>query len=302
MSVNRKIGADAIMAKGWLGAHKWLLLRRVTQLGILSLFLLGPLAGIWIVKGNLAYSLTLNTLPLTDPYVLLQSLLAGHVPEKLALIGVVIVIGFYALAGGRAYCAWVCPVNMVTDSAAWLRHRFGIKSGARFSRSTRYWILAMTLILALATGTIAWEMINPVSMLHRGLIFGLGTAWAIILAVFLFDLFVSPDGWCGHLCPVGAFYSLIGKTSLVRVNALQRAACNDCMDCFVICPEPQVIKPALKGAAKGIGPLITSANCTNCGRCIDVCSKDVFGFVLRFNNKAENSAPQGKAAALGNRS
>jgi ferredoxin-type protein NapH len=132
VSANGKIGADAIAAKGWLRAHKWLLLRRVSQLGILALFLLGPLAGIWIVKGNLAYSLTLDTLPLSDPYVLLQSLLTGHMPEKLALIGVAIVIGFYALVGGRAYCAWVCPVNMVTDSAAWLRHRFGIKSGARF--------------------------------------------------------------------------------------------------------------------------------------------------------------------------
>ena len=301
MSASKKIGADAIMAKGWLGANKWLLLRRISQLGILALFLLGPLAGMWIVKGNLAYSLTLDTLPLSDPYVLLQSLLTGHMPEKLALIGAAIVVGFYALAGGRAYCAWVCPVNMVTDTAAWLRRHFGIKSGARFSRTTRYWILAMTLVLALGSGTIAWEMLNPVSMLHRGLIFGLGTAWIIILAVFLFDLFVSPDGWCGHLCPVGACYSLIGKTSLVRIRAAQRAACNDCMDCFVVCPEPQVIKPALKGAAKRLGPVITSANCTNCGRCIDVCSKEVFGFGLRFNNKADNNAPQGETAALGNR-
>ncbi|MFA5241192.1 MAG: quinol dehydrogenase ferredoxin subunit NapH [Sulfuricella sp.] len=301
MSADKKMGADAVMAKGWLAAHKWLLLRRATQLGILALFLLGPLAGIWFVKGNLAYSLTLDFLPLADPYVLLQSLLTGHVPEKLAFTGGAIVIGFYILAGGRSYCSWVCPVNMVTDFAAWLRRRFGIKSGARFSRQTRYWMLAMTLVLAGATGTIAWEMLNPVSMLHRGLIFGLGTAWAIILAVFLFDLFISPDGWCGHLCPVGAFYSLMGKTSLLRVNAARRAACNDCMDCFVVCPEAQVIKPALKGAAKGLGPVITAANCTNCGRCIDVCSKEVFRFGFRFINKADNNAPQGETTALGNR-
>jgi ferredoxin-type protein NapH len=32
----------------------------------------------------------------------------------------------------------------------------------------------------------------------------------------------------------------------------------------------------LKGAAKGVGPEILSPNCSNCGRCIDVCSKDVF--------------------------
>jgi hypothetical protein len=47
------------------------------------LFLLGPWFGLWIVKGNLAFSYTLNFLPLADPYVILQSLLAGQIPERL---------------------------------------------------------------------------------------------------------------------------------------------------------------------------------------------------------------------------
>jgi ferredoxin-type protein NapH len=281
VSAAKRIGADAIAEKGWLASHKWLILRRSSQLAILALFLVGPLAGLWLVKGNLAYSLTLDTLPLTDPYVLLQSLLAGHIPEKLALIGVAIVLTFYFLVGGRVYCSWVCPVNMVTDAAAWLRARLGIKGGAHISRKLRYWVLGMTLSLAAFTGTIAWELVNPVSMLHRGLIFGIGMAWTIVLAVFLLDLFVSANAWCGHVCPVGAFYSLLGKWSPLRVSAAKREACNDCMDCFAVCPEPQVIRPALKGAKQNVGPAILSPNCTNCGRCIDVCSKDVFRFGLR---------------------
>ncbi|GAB3553795.1 quinol dehydrogenase ferredoxin subunit NapH [Noviherbaspirillum agri] len=280
-----KVGADALAAKGWLGAHKWLLMRRFTQLAILALFLLGPLAGVWIVKGNLSYSLTLDTLPLADPFVLLQSVLAGNVPEKLALIGVAIVVAFYFVVGGRVYCSWVCPVNMVTDTAAWLRRRLGIKEGARLSRNTRYWMLAMTLVLAAATGAVAWELVNPVSMLHRGLIFGIGMAWAIVLAIFLFDLFVMNRGWCAHVCPMGAFYSLIGKRSVIRISAVKRSACNDCMDCYKVCPEPQVISPALNGEKKGVGPVILSGSCTNCARCIDVCSKDVFKFGMCFNNQ-----------------
>ena len=281
MSAARKTGANASDEKGWLASHKWLILRRTSQIAILALFLIGPLAGLWIVKGNLAYSLILNTLPLADPYILLQSLLAGHIPEKMALIGVAIVLAFYFLVGGRVYCSWVCPVNMVTDAAAWLRGRFNIKGGAHISRKLRYWVLGMTLVLAAVTGTIAWELINPVSMLHRGLIFGIGMAWAIVLAVFLLDLFVSANAWCGHVCPVGAFYSLLGKWSPLRISAAKREACNDCMDCYAVCPEPQVIKPALKGAKQNVGPAILSPNCTNCGRCIDVCSKDVFRFGLR---------------------
>ncbi len=287
MSLNahqKRTGQEAIEEKGWLIAHKWLILRRLSQFSILGLFLLGPLAGIWIVKGNLNYSYTLDLLPLSDPYVALQSLFAGHVPEKLGLVGVAIVLVFYFLVGGRVYCSWVCPINVVTDAAGWLRDRLGIKGSSSLSRQTRYWILGMTLAGSAMTGVVLWELINPVSMLHRGLIFGLGAAWTIVLVIFLFDLFVMNRGWCGRLCPVGAFYSLLGRWSPVRVSAAKRTACNDCMDCFEICPEPQVIRPALKGEGKGVGPVILAPNCTNCGRCIDVCSKGVFSFALRSSN------------------
>ena len=261
---------------------RWLILRRVSQFGLLGLFLAGPMFGLWVIKGNLNYSYTLNTLPLTDPLVMLQSLATSHVPERNALLGFGIVVAFYLLAGGRAFCAWVCPLNLVTDAASFLRRRFGMRDGARLSRQTRYWIFAMTLVLATLTGTIAWELVNPVSMLHRGLVFGIGAGWMVVLAVFLFDLFVVNRGWCGRLCPVGACYSLLGRYSVARVTARHRDACNDCMDCYAVCPEPQVISLPLKGAARGASPLITSPNCTNCGRCIDVCSKNVFSFTTRF--------------------
>lgn len=280
------VGADAVRIKGWFGARRWLIARRVVQAAILALFLAGPLAGFWIVKGNLNFSYSLDMLPLTDPYVLLQSVLSGHLPENKALIGAAIVTVFYLIVGGRVYCAWVCPMNVVTDLAAWLRRQLGIRTNAHLSRHLRYWLLVTTLVLALVTGMIAWELINPVSMLHRGLIFGIGAAWAFVTVVFLFDLFVARNGWCGHVCPVGAFYSLLGRFAWIRVAAVRRAQCNDCADCLAICPEPQVITPALKGEAKGISPVILAANCTNCGRCIDVCSKDVFELGSRVNGAA----------------
>lgn len=284
-------GREAIAEKGWLTAHKWLLARRAAQLFFIGLFLVGPLTGFWIVKGNIASSLVLDILPLTDPFIAVQSFLAGHIPETTALIGAVIVLATYALIGGRVYCSWVCPVNIVTDVSHWLRRRLDLKGGgARFSRGTRYWVMAMVLAAAAATGTIAWELVNPVTILYRGLIFGMGAAWLVVLAVFLFDLFVSTRGWCGFLCPVGAFYSLPATVSVLRVSAARRAACNDCMDCFAVCPEPHVITPALRGEDKQEGPVILSPNCTNCGRCIDVCAPNVFEFTTRFNNKVKSKA------------
>jgi ferredoxin-type protein NapH len=281
MQNNGYPGQSAIQEQGWLKAHKWLLLRRASQLGLLGLFLLGPWAGVWIVEGNLSASMTLGVLPLTDPMLLLQSAASGVWPVLSGFIGALIVLAFYALVGGRVFCSWVCPINLVTDLAVWLRRRFDLRTTSRLSRNLRYWVLGVVLFLPAITGVIAWEAVNPVSMAHRGLFFGMGWAWTLILAVFLFDLLVARHGWCGHLCPVGAFYGLIGAKAQVRVSAYQRERCDDCMDCFNICPEPQVIKPALKGAKEGLGPVILDINCTNCGRCIDVCSMDVFRFGTR---------------------
>ncbi len=289
-----KLGEESIRVKGWLGAHKWLLLRRLSQLSILALFLAGPLLGVWIVKGNLAASMTLDVLPLTDPHVLLQSVLSGVTPELSAVLGVVIVLVFYFLVGGRVYCSWVCPVNMITDLASWLRRKLGIRTTSQISRNARYWMLGMTLVLPLVvSGGIVWELVNPVSMMFRGIVFGMGAAWIILLAVFLFDLLMAKDGWCGHLCPVGAFYNLVGRKSLLRVSAVNRQACDDCNECFAVCPEPQVIRPALKGASKGLGPVILSSDCTNCGRCIDICGKYVFAYGGRHAIEASVKSTEG---------
>jgi ferredoxin-type protein NapH len=277
--------------RGWFDRQRWLFARRAAQLFFLGLFLAGPWAGLWLVKGTLASSLTLGLLPLSDPYILLQSLAAGHLTGTSALIGAAIIVAVYAVIGGRVYCAWVCPVNIVTDAAHWLRRRLALDKGWQPNRNTRFWVLAMTLVVSWLTGSVVWELVNPVTMLHRGLLFGMGFAWTVVGAVFVFDLVVSRRGWCGHLCPVGAFYGLVGAAAVLRVSAAGRARCNDCMDCFVVCPEPHVIAPSLNGAARGIGPVIAHRDCTNCGRCIDVCSKRVFRFAARRDGREEVLPP-----------
>lgn len=50
-------------------------------------------------------------------------------------------------------------------------------------------------------GIAAFEFVSPISMLHRGIVFGMGFGWSAIAMIFLFDLFVLKNGWCGHVCP-----------------------------------------------------------------------------------------------------
>jgi ferredoxin-type protein NapH len=295
MKVERIPGRDAIERRGWWHAHRYLFLRRLTQTALLASFLTGPLLGVWIFKGTLASSVLLDRVPLTDPLVLLQQLTTRHAPEATAFTGVAIVLAVYLLAGGRSYCSWVCPVNPVTDLAAWLRRRLGIDNGLLLRTATRWWILAIVFFVSATTGTIAWELVNPITTLWRAAVFGVGLGVISIGAIFLFDLLIARNGWCGHVCPVGAFYGLVGKVSLLRVAAPGRARCDDCMDCFAVCPESHVIAPALRGDKFGRGPIILSGDCTVCARCVDVCPEQVFTLTHRFDTRLDSGGADGES-------
>lgn len=282
VSENRRL---SVQARGLLRSHKWWLLRRSSQVLVLGLFMLGPWLGIWIARGNFGASRIGDMLTLADPYVLLQGIAGGTSPAMPVAIGAATVALAYLVLGGRAYCGWACPVNVVTDTAFWLREKTGLTRDRKLDRRARLAILAGTLLASAVTGTVAWEFVNPVSLLQRALIGGIGLGWAIIAAVFLLDLFVSRRAWCSHLCPVGAFYGVIGRGSVVRVSAARRDACTDCGACFNICPEPHVIVPALKGQGS---PLILSGDCQNCGGCIDACPVSVF----RMSSRAQGRTPR----------
>lgn len=289
MSANLTPYVEARAAKGLWQSHRFGVLRRLAQVGFLALFLTGPLFGLWISKGSLAASLTLNILPLTDPLVFAQMLAARHWPEMTAVIGVVLVVVGYLLAGGRTFCSWVCPINPVADLAAWLRRRLGITQSAKLRPEFRLWLMGAVIIVSGFAGMLVWELVNPVTAVHRALVYGLWFGLLPVAAIFVFDLMTAKHGWCGHLCPVGASYGLIGKAALLRVSAAGRTRCDDCMDCFAVCPEPHVIAPALRGDKTGASPVILSGDCTMCAACIDVCPERVFRFALRSDSRLDGA-------------
>lgn len=272
-------GKAAIQNLGWWKAHRFLILRRISQFSIIALFMAGPTWGVF--KGNLSSSTLFDVIPFTDPLLLLQTIAAGHLPEFTAILGALIVVALYAVIAPRAFCAWVCPLNIVTDLAAWLRRKLNLKASYSWPKSLRYWLIPLLLIGSAISGSALWVWIDPVSALHRGLIFGMGAGWMLIVLVFLLDLLLVEHGWCGHLCPLGATYGIIGKQSIMRVTATERNACTKCMDCFNVCPEPQVLREPLKdGDIRVMDP-----DCISCGRCIDVCSEKVFEFKTRYSKQ-----------------
>ncbi len=266
------------MNKLW-SHYRYLVLRRIVQVGILVLFFGANAFGWKILTGNLSASLFLGVIPMSDPYALLQMLAAGAVVATDLLIGAAVATVFYFVIGGRAFCSWVCPVNMVTDAANGLRRAFDIDRAQLqkqpIGRNMRYWVLGLSLIVSALAGIAAFEFISPISMLHRGIVFGMGFGWTAIAMIFLFDLFVLKNGWCGHVCPLGGFYSLLGKFSLIRVHHIEEN-CTLCMKCKTVCPEKQVLHMIGKESLP-----VLSGECTNCARCIEVCDDDALRFSIR---------------------
>ncbi len=261
--------------------RRYVLARRSVQFGVMLAFF-GTLHWGWtafgrpLLAGNLSASSVLGVVPLADPFALAQILSTGRLPLTEVMIGALIVLTAYGLVGGRSFCAWVCPVNVVTDAADSLRQRLGLRPGLRLPRTMRYVILLLALVLSAVTGVAAFEWVSPIGMLQREILYGIGFGLAAALGILVLDTLVLSHGWCGHLCPLGAFWAQVGRVAQVRVG-FDEATCTGCGDCIKVCPEPQVLN--LRAAAET--GLIKSGECTHCAQCIAVCPEGSLYFGLR---------------------
>ncbi len=134
---------------------KYLILRRFVQIGLLFLYAMGNYYGWKVLQGNLSSSKLFDAIPLSDPFATLQIISTGVMVGINVVVGALIISLFYGLIGGRAFCSWVCPVNMITDLAAWLRKKLLIDKIERkvwISRNIRYYMIVLAFIVSAIGG------------------------------------------------------------------------------------------------------------------------------------------------------
>ncbi|HYF80899.1 MAG TPA: 4Fe-4S binding protein [Symbiobacteriaceae bacterium] len=264
------------------------LVRLAVQVGMLGLFLL-PLAGVPYVLGTLASS-RLFGVALADPVAALEVTLAsGQVWGPLLLAAGLVVAVYLVL--GRAFCAWVCPLGTLLEWAARLIPR---RREARWLERVRpELILAALLAGSLLLGIPLFQLLSPVNLVLRGLLFGLGLEALLLALVLGVDVALGRKAWCRHFCPLGAFYGLLGRVALLRVR-LDRSACNKCGACVARCPMGAGV---LAGAVAGRGPAEAKPElCTRCGDCVGVCPSSALSYGVALA-RPEVDAP-GRRAAL----
>ncbi len=229
---------------------------------------------------------------LIDPFVALEMLAAEHHIHTNIIIGVATIVGFYFLVGGKAFCGWVCPYGLLSEIGEYFHMKLVAKhiiKERKFNPRVRYIFWAIFLAAAAIDGYLVFEMINPVGILSRFIVYGWSLAIVWVIAILLVEIFFSRRAWCKYVCPIGTTYSFIGWVSPMKVQ-WDMEKCDHCMACFIACPEEHVLerfkaKYDEERKEKGITKeFVKDGDCIMCARCFDVCHEDAYNFEFRLKN------------------
>lgn len=269
------------------------IIRRVVQLAMLVLFCLPPLLAGWGIFGLFAggdeqmpapadgvffgslSSSSVGGVTLFDPLAALEVFAASHSLELTALAGALLVLVAYGVIRGRAFCGWVCPVNLLGEGADWLRCKLGVAVPERtVPRRTKMLVALVVVVLSALVGFPVFEAVSPIGAVNKGLVFGGIAGAGTLLAVLTAELFFSRRIWCRSLCPLGGVYQAVGRAGQVNV-AIDHKACIHCDQCKAVClADPVILEPAVDGDE----PLVRAGDCMACGACVDACPTKALRF------------------------
>ena len=125
------------------------------------------------------------------------------------------------------------------------------------------------ILLTLVTGYTVYETISPTGILSRALIYGPSLALLWVLALLLFEVFVSRRAFCRYVCPIGMTYGYRGDDFPARVQYNVKD-CHHEGDCRKVCMVPHVLSTTIRGRAREVD-VDLGADCTRCGMCVDIC-------------------------------
>lgn len=210
------------------------------------------------------------------------------------------VLGVMMLFGvllGRAICGLLCPFGLIQDLLYKLPvPKFDLPK--RLHRALRYvkYLVLLFLVLLLPAllspdgSSVPYfcKYLCPAGTLEGGVPLLLSSAslrsalgalfgWKLlVLLLILGCCAVIKRFFCKYLCPLGAFYSLFNRFSLVGMH-LDNAKCVSCGKCERSCPmNVDVTKN------------INSTECIRCGKCRSVCPTGALSYTLGPSEKPEN--------------
>ncbi len=231
------------------------------------------------------------------PVGALQAVLAGRQRKFPAYV-----LGYLAAVGllaGRFICGWLCLFGLIQE----LLYKIPLPKitiPERVDRPLRYLKYAVLLVLVVGLPLLYRSEYGAGDPFFCKYLCPVGTLEAGVPLVLMNDMLRPALGWlfrwkmlllivcilasiliyrpfCKYICPLGAFYSLFRKMSLVRMH-VDTDACINCGACSKICGMR--VDPHLAP---------NSAECIRCGECMRVCPVNALSFA-RAAGKQEKAA------------
>lgn len=163
-------------------------------------------------------------------------------------------LGLIATASGRITCGWLCPFGLIQELLYKIRLKTKIEV-PYLLRYGKYVILILFVFLFPVLLTNEWGMgkpwfckyLCPAGTLEAGIpmlllqpdlratlgfLFYNKLAW---MFVFLGWSMVTSRPFCKTTCPLGAFYGMFNKVSLIKLE-LNSDLCTKCGACAKVCP------------------------------------------------------------------
>ncbi|MBO4267180.1 MAG: 4Fe-4S binding protein [Lachnospiraceae bacterium] len=208
------------------------------------------------------------------------------------------VVGFLAAIGllvGRFICGWLCLFGLIQE----LLYKIPtpkLTIPQKIDKPLRYLKYVMLLVMVFAlpffyrsqygagdpffckyvcpVGTLEGGI--PLVLLNEGMRATLGWLfkWKFLLLILCIaaSIFIYRP-FCKYICPLGAFYALFQKVSILRLR-IDTDACVNCGLCTRTCKMN--VSPCKEP---------NSAECIRCGECVDACPKKALSFGMAKNNK-----------------
>ena len=209
------------------------------------------------------------------------------------------VTGFLIILGvllGRFICGFLCPFGWFQE----LLHRIPFRKLSTKKlkplRYLKYAVLLVAVIILPAAVTndtglgdpFFCKYICPQGVLEgaiplatanssiRAALGSLFTLKVCILAVVILLSIIFYRPFCKWLCPLGAFYALFNRISLLNIET-DRDKCITCGRCADVC-----------GMDIDITRTPGHTECIRCGVCINNCPADAISYTLQFRNRKED--------------
>lgn len=259
------------------GGVPWTMLRRTVMLAIFALFMLQYFE-IKLLVGSLSGSTLLGSIKLLDVFAFFEVSAAAK-GVSLTILGAVLPVALLYLLLGRAFCGWVCPMDLLFSLVDKFRASDKQPPPPPLPLRAGYWVAGGLLLLALV-GSIPLftNYLSHLTNIFRAIAGGVFLAadlpveptviaWSLLTLLALLILqYFYPRLWCQVLCPVGKTYGLFNKISLLRLR-FTRGDCEGCELCEHKCyMGVKIVRNLDQGQLR-------DPNCIYCGRCIEGCRR-----------------------------